>query len=60
MNWCIAGLSMVLRDIDASENGDIALTNRQGQIVDSLLAESDSPRFFLRERVKRAGTVIFR
>ena len=24
LNWCIAGLGMVLDDIDASENGDIA------------------------------------
>ena len=53
LNWCIAGLDMVLRDIDASSNGDIALTDRQTQIVDSLLAESDSLRFFLRERVER-------
>jgi hypothetical protein len=45
---------MVLSDIDASSNGDIALTDYQKQIVDSLLAESDSLRFFLRERVERA------
>jgi putative DNA primase/helicase len=50
LNWCIAGSGMVLDDIDASTNGDIALTDRQKQIVDSLLAESDSLRFFLRER----------
>ena len=54
LNWCIAGLDMVLRDIDASSNGDIALTDRQRQIVDSLLAESDSLRFFLLECVERA------
>ena len=54
LNWCIGGLDMVLRDIDASSNGDIALTDRQTQIVDSLLAESDSLRFFLRERIERA------
>jgi phage/plasmid-associated DNA primase len=53
LNWCIAGLDMVLRDIDASSNGDIELTDRQKQIVDSLLAESDSLRFFLREHVER-------
>ena len=51
--WCIAGLDMALRDIDESSNGDIALSDRQTQIVDSLLAESDSLRFFLRERVER-------
>ena len=54
LNWCIAGLDMVLRDTDASSNGDIALTPRQKQIVDSLLAESDSLRFFLREHAERA------
>lgn len=54
LNWCIAGLDMVLRDIDSSNNGDITLTDRQKQVVDSLLAESDSLRFFLLERVERA------
>ena len=54
LNWCIAGLDMVLRDIDASSNGDIALSERQKKIVDSLLAESDSLRFFLRDHVQRA------
>ena len=54
LNWCIAGLDMVLRDIDAKRDGDIALTDRQKQIVDSLLAESDSLRFFLLERVETA------
>jgi phage/plasmid-associated DNA primase len=54
LNWCIAGLDMVLRDIDESSNGDIALTDRQTQIVDSLLAESDSLRFFLMDRVERS------
>lgn len=55
LNWCIAGLGMVLDDIDASSNGDIALTPRQNQIVDSLLAESDSLRFFLREHIESAA-----
>ena len=54
LNWCIAGSGMVLDDIDASSNGDIALTDRQTQIVDSLLAESDSLRFFLLDRVERS------
>jgi len=57
LNWCIAGLALVLEDIDSSNNGDIAITERQRNIVDSLLAESDSLRFFLRERVERAGGV---
>jgi len=43
----------VLRDIDQSADGGIALTERQKHVVDSLLAESDSLRFFLRDRVER-------
>jgi phage/plasmid-associated DNA primase len=50
LNWAIAGLSMLLRDIDGT--GDIVLTERQRTIVDSLLAESDSLRFFLQEAVE--------
>src|SRR5262249_31932107 len=57
LHWCIAGLDMVLRDIDASSNGDIQLTDRQKHVVDSLLAESDSLRFFLRERIERAASL---
>jgi phage/plasmid-associated DNA primase len=55
LNYFIAGLGMLLRDIDQSTDGDIALTERQKGIVDSLLAESDSLRFFLSDRVERAG-----
>jgi putative DNA primase/helicase len=54
LNWCIAGLTMVLSDIDGSERGDVALTDRQRLIVDNLLAESESLRFFLLQRVQRA------
>jgi hypothetical protein len=54
LNWFVAGADMVLRDIDQSPDGDIVLTERQKGIVDSLLAESDSLRFFLRDRVERA------
>jgi hypothetical protein len=54
LNFFIAGLDMVLRDIDQSAGGDIALTERQNTIVDSLLAESDSLRFFLRDQVERS------
>jgi hypothetical protein len=53
LNWCIGGLDKLLRDIDESAGGDIALTDRQKKIVDSLLAESDSVRFFLRDCVER-------
>jgi phage/plasmid-associated DNA primase len=54
LNWFVAGADMILRDIDQSPDGDIVLTERQKGIVDSLLAESDSLRFFLRDRVERA------
>ena len=50
LNFAIAGLDMLLRDIN--ETGDIVLTERQRTIVDSLLAESDSLRFFLQEAVE--------
>jgi hypothetical protein len=53
LKFFIAGLAMVLLDIDESASGDIALTERQKMIVDSLLAESDSLRFFLSDRVER-------
>jgi hypothetical protein len=52
LNFFIAGLTMVLRDMDESADGDIALTERQKRIVDSLLAESDSLRFFLQKHVE--------
>jgi phage/plasmid-associated DNA primase len=52
LNFAIAGLDMLLTDID--ETGDIALTERQRTIVDSLLAESDSLRLFLQEAVEKA------
>jgi phage/plasmid-associated DNA primase len=52
LNFAIAGLGMLLRDID--ETGDIALTERQRTIIDRLLAESDSLRFFLQEAVGEA------
>ena len=54
LNFFIAGLGMVLRDIEQSADGDLVLTERQKKIVDSLLAESDSLRFFLRQRVEKA------
>jgi hypothetical protein len=53
LNFFIAGLDMVLRDINQSADGDISLTERQNTIVDSLLAESDSLRFFLQKHVER-------
>src|SRR5262249_52697565 len=52
LNFFIAGLGMLLEDIRVT--GDIVLTDRQRGIVDSLLAESDSLRFFLKEQVERS------
>ena len=52
LNWAIAGAAMLLDDIE--KTGDIVLTERQKQVVTSLLAESDSLRLFLSERVERA------
>jgi putative DNA primase/helicase len=53
LNWCITGLEMLLRDVD--QTGDIALTERQRNNVDNLLAESDSLRGFLNTRVEKAA-----
>ena len=52
LNWALEGLAMLLADV--AEIGDIRLTERQLGLVDSLLAESDSLRVFLRERIERA------
>ena len=52
LNWALHGLHLLLNDI--RETGDIRLTPRQAGVVDSLLAESDSLRFFLRENVVKA------
>ena len=55
LNWALEGLRLLVKDV--GEVGDIRLTTRQEQLVDSLLAESDSLRHFLRNRVeKRAGS----
>ena len=50
LNWALEGLALLLADVD--EIGDVRLTERQQAIVDSLLAESDSLRVFLGERVE--------
>lgn len=52
LNWALEGLALLLADVD--EIGDVRLTERQQAIVDSLLAESDSLRVFLSERVGHA------
>ena len=51
LNWAIEGLGALLNDVERI--GDIALTPRQAGVVDSLLAESDSLRYFLNDRVER-------
>ncbi len=51
LNWAIEGLSALLNDVE--QRGDIVLTPRQAGVVDSLLAESDSLRYFLNDRVER-------
>lgn len=49
LNWALQGLGMLLQDI--KERGTISLTAAQKNIVDALLAESDSLRQFLIENV---------
>lgn len=50
LNWALLGAQKVLSEIP-DDGGDLKLTARQRGIVDSLLAESDSLRHFLQERV---------
>lgn len=50
LNWALLGAQKVLSEIP-DEGGDFQMTDRQYEVVDSLLAESDSLRHFLRERV---------
>jgi len=55
LNWALEGLRLVLEDID--EYGDIRLEGRKRGVVDALLAESDSVRHFLTDRVmKKEGS----
>lgn len=51
LNWMIDGAAMVLQDMP-NDGGDISLTERQRNTVDSLLAESDSLRHFLADCVR--------
>lgn len=50
LNWALLGAQKVLSEIP-DDGGDFAMTQRQHEVVDSLLAESDSLRHFLQERV---------
>ncbi len=48
LNWALMGAQKLLGEIP-DDGGDIAMTSRQHEIVDSLLAESDSLRHFLQD-----------
>lgn len=50
LNWALLGAQKVLSEIPDS-GGDFLMIGRQQEIVGSFLAESDSLRHFLRERV---------
>ena len=50
LNWALLGAQMVMNEIP-DDGGDFHLTQRQRDIVDSLLAESESLQHFLRECV---------
>ncbi len=50
LNWALLGAQKVLAEIP-DEGGDLLLTAGQRDLVDSLLAESDSLRHFLQECV---------
>ncbi len=50
LNWALLGVQMVLNEIPET-GGDFVLTDQQRGVVDSLLAESDSLRHFLTDRV---------
>jgi hypothetical protein len=51
LNWALLGAQQLLTEIPDA-GGDFILTQRQREVVDSLLAESDSLRHFLEERVE--------
>jgi P4 family phage/plasmid primase-like protien len=55
LNWALLGAQKLLSEIP-DEGGDFVLTQRQRGVVDSLLAESDSLRHFLHERVQVDGS----
>lgn len=51
LNWALQGLTLLLKDIEQS--GDIQMPESQVGVVDALLAESDSLRHFLTDRIER-------
>lgn len=50
LNWALLGAQKVLSEIPDG-GGDFVMTPRQRDVVDSLLAESDSLRHFLQDRL---------
>ncbi len=54
LNWALLGAQKLLTEIP-DEGGDFILTQRQRNVVDLLLAESDSLRHFLQARVQVDG-----
>jgi phage/plasmid-associated DNA primase len=52
LNWALCGLAMLLDDIE--KIGDIALTQRQKDLLSGVMVESDSLSAFLNARVERA------
>jgi putative DNA primase/helicase len=55
LNWALLGAQKLLREIP-DEGGDIVMTPRQHEVVDSLLAESESLRHFLQDSVTVDGS----
>lgn len=51
MNWALLGLDMLLEDI--KQAGDIRMNDDQHNIVEALLAESDSLRHFLKDCIEK-------
>ncbi len=49
LNWALEGLALLFEDIE--KHGDIYLTDKQKNIIEGLLAESDSLRCFLKDRI---------
>jgi putative DNA primase/helicase len=49
LNWALEGLVMLLDDVE--KYGDIYRNDKQEEVIDRLLAESDSLRFFLEDMV---------
>ena len=50
LNWALMGLRDLL--VDVADTGDVSLSPRQRNVVENLMAESDSLRMFLQDRVE--------